>query len=244
MAKVLAVTSGKGGVGKSTLCVGMSMCFAAQGQQVLLLELDAGLRGVDLMLGISDRIVYDLGDLLEGRCNINRALIPSPFFENLSVIAASTSSVPMLPEDLLLLIRGLSPYFDKVILDMPAGLGLSIALIPELADLALIVATPDAVSIRDGRQVVENLRRRQFNRHRLIINRVSHRMLKKQVIADLDEVIDGVGSQLIGAVPEDEMLALCTLKGERLPEDVPIMRIFSAIARRIDGQYLPLLLHE
>lgn len=243
MARVLSITSGKGGVGKSTVCVGLGMAYALLGKSVLMIEFDVGLRGMDLMLGISDRIVYDLGDLLEGRCNINKAIVESPWNSNLNVIVAPVSmesSIAM--EDVNILVAGLRPHFDIIILDTPAGLGLSMR-IAAMSDMALVVATPDSVCVRDGGKVVSALHKADMGSHRLVINRVNNRLVKKQIVADLDEVIDGVGSQLIGVLPEDQEMQLCTSKGLPLSADARIVRICKAIALRIEGEYIPLLVN-
>lgn len=241
--QVISLTSGKGGVGKSTLCVGLGLGFALCGQSVLMIEFDSGLRGIDLMLGISDRIVFDLGDLLEGRCTISKAIVESPLNENLNAIVAPVSlEAPMDLEDVKLLIDGLRPHFDRIILDMPAGLGISARVTAAAADLALIVATPDRICVRDGCRMVQELERAGFLNHRLIINRVDEKMIRKDVITDLDTVIDGVGSQLIGILPDDSTVQLRLSRGLALGEGHRLTRICKAIARRINGEYLPLLL--
>lgn len=240
-AKVIAVTSGKGGVGKSTLTVSLGIAAASGGKKVLLIELDAGLRGMDIMLGLSG-IVYDLGDLLEGRCNINSAIIPSPSIPQLYAIVAPVSMTGAIRiQDLRLLIGGLRGYFDMIFLDMPAGLGLGIRATCALADLALIISTPDPVCIRDGGQVVRELVSRGFTDHRLLINRVSRKMLRHRVVEDLDEVIDGVGSQLIGVVPEDPEVTLFSSGGKIPDSKSELQRICRAVCKRIDGEYEPLI---
>ncbi len=242
MAKVISVTSGKGGVGKSTLCVGLGMAYALLGKNVLLIEFDVGLRGMDLMLGVSDKIVYDLGDLLEGRCNINKAIVESPWNPDLNVIVAPIAlDSPMVINDVKLLLEGLRKHFDVIILDTPAGLGVSMNL-TSLSDLALVVATPDYVCVRDGNKVVNALHKMDFKNHRLVINRVNQKLLKKNIVKDLDEVIDGVSSQLIGALPEDQEMQLCVSKGMPLSEKSKIVNICKAIALRIEGEYVPLFI--
>lgn len=242
-AKVVSMVSGKGGVGKSTLSVGLGMAFASVGKKVLLLEFDTGLRGVDIMLGITEQIVYDLGDLLEGRCNINSAIIPSPHYANLFAIVAPLSlQESMRMEDVRLLLSGLRPHFDIILMDTPAGIGSSLQ-IAALSDLSLIVATPDPVCVRDGNRVALAFAERYYRNHRLVINRVDRSLMKKHILNDLDEVIDGVGSQLIGVLPEDDVLQLATAKGGLLPQKSMIFRVCRAIALRITGEYLPLLIY-
>ena len=124
--QVAAIVSGKGGVGKSTLAVGLGTAASQLGKQVLVVEFDAGLRGIDIMLGLTG-IVYDLGDLLEGRCSISSAILEAPSTPGLFAIAAPASLIgPMELSDIQLLVSGLRPYFDLILLDMPAGLGFSV----------------------------------------------------------------------------------------------------------------------
>ena len=115
--------------------------------------------------------------------------------------------------------------------------------IAAMSDMALVVATPDSVCVRDGGKVVSALHKADMGSHRLVINRVNNRLVKKQIVADLDEVIDGVGSQLIGVLPEDQEMQLCTSKGLPLSADARIVRICKAIALRIEGEYIPLLVN-
>ena len=125
---------------------------------------------------------------------------------------------------------------------MPAGLGISARVTAAAADLALIVATPDRICVRDGCRMVQELERAGFLNHRLIINRVDEKMIRKDVITDLDAVIDGIGSQLIGILPDDSTVQLRLSRGLALGEGHRLTRICKAIARRINGEYLPLLL--
>ena len=240
--QVIALTSGKGGVGKSTICVGLGLGDAMQGKRVLLIEFDAGLRGLDLMLGISEKVVYDLGDLLEGRCTISKAIAESPLNENLNAIVAPVNmEAPMDLADIKLLVEGLRPHFDRLILDMPAGLGFSVKATAAVADLALIITTPDWICVRDGRQMAAALQKNGFDAHRLFINQVDERLIRGDVITDLDAVIDGVGSQLIGVMPDDPDIQLKLTRGIALRESHRVTRICRALSQRIDGAYIPLI---
>ena len=240
--QVIALTSGKGGVGKSTLCVLLGLGDALRGKRVLVIEFDAGLRGLDLMMGIADRVVYDLGDLLEGRCTISKAIAESPLHENLNAIVAPVSlEVPMKMEDVRLLIDGLRGHFDRLFLDMPAGLGFSSRLTAETADAALIAAVPDAVCVRDGGKMAQELEKRRFRNYRLVINRVEEKLLRRDVVTDLDAVIDGVGAQLIGVFPGDADIPLRLTRGLPLRENHRVLRIAQAVSRRLDGEYVPLI---
>ena len=240
-AKVIAITSGKGGVGKSTLTVSLGIAAASSGKRVLLIEMDVGLRGMDIMLGLNN-VVYDLGDLLEGRCNISSAIVPSPNIPELYAIVAPVLMGQIVLQDIQLLVEGLRAYFDLIFLDMPAGLGLGIRATCAVSDLALIISTPDPVCIRDGNQVVRELAARGFTSHRLIINRVNRRFIRRRVVQNLDEVIDGVGSQLIGVIPEDPEVTLFSSSGRLPDEKGELQRICREICSRLDGEYQPLII--
>jgi len=207
------------------------------------MEFDAGLRGIDIMLGLTDQIVYDLGDLLEGRCSISSAILEAPLLSGLfAIVAPASLTGPMALADTELLITGLRPHFDLILLDMPAGLGFSVRATKAVADSLLIVATPDPVCVRDGGLLVQSLTEAGFANHRLIINRVSRRMMKRQIVRDLDEVIDGVGSQLIGVVPEDDEAQLAMASGGLLDSKSEISRVCTAVIRRLFGEYVPMLI--
>lgn len=240
--QVISLTSGKGGVGKSTLCAGLGLGFAFCGRSSLLIELDVGLRGIDLMLGIAEQIVFDLGDLIAGRCTLDQAVIQSPLNPKLSAVVAPISlEAPLRPEDIRMLTESLRSHFDHIILDMPAGLGTSAQVTAAAADLALVVVTPDQICIRDGCRMVQELQRRDFTNHRLLINRAEARLIRRGTVKDLDEVIDGVGAQLIGVLPEDPAIQLSLAQGISLREDQLAARVCKAVARRIEGEYVPLL---
>ncbi|MCI8600898.1 MAG: septum site-determining protein MinD [Oscillospiraceae bacterium] len=240
-AHVAAIASGKGGAGKTTLAVGLGTAAALAGRQVLAVEFDAGLRGMDLMLGL-DRVVYDLGDLLEGRCSISSALLAAPGRPGFFVIAAPASLTGRMSlADIRLLINGLRPYFDLILLDMPAGLGFSVEAGLAAADSLLAVVTPDPVCVRSGGVLVGRFAAAGFSRHRLVINRVDSRQIRRQAIKDLDEVIDGVGSQLIGVVPEDGGVQLAAAAGMPVGCESGMVKVCGAIVRRMAGEYVPLL---
>lgn len=245
MAHVISITSGKGGAGKSSVTVGLATTFALSGRKVIILELDIGLRCVDIMLGLENEIVYDLGDILSGSCGIHDAIVPSDRYGHLDYIAAPTNiSFGFDFDQVLKCIRTLKREYDYVIVDTPAGLGISILSVKNLASLAIIVATPDPVCIRDGGKVSALMEQSGFTNYKLIINRVSKRSMKKSAIRDLDEVIDGVGAQLIGVVPENEEYQWALSKGVWISQKNVMTRIFQAIANRIEGSYVPLVIEN
>ena len=241
MSKIIAVTSGKGGVGKSTVCVGLGQAFAKRHKRVIMIELDIGLRGMDIMLGVENEVVYDLGDLLNRHCDINDAIVSAEKYPGLDMIASPSSVADLLHvNDIAVLCKGLRQYYDVILLDTPAGIHLSIDLIPQIVDLAVIVATPDYVSVRDSNRMVSLLTERNFDRYQLVINKVNIKNRRMNMISDLDDVMDGVGIPLLGVIPEDVQMK-AAVNGSLNPESGSAPEIiFHNIAARIEGEYIPL----
>lgn len=241
MSKIIAVTSGKGGVGKSTVAAGIGEAIAKRGKTVVIVELDTGLRGMDIMLGVENQAVYDLGDLLSGLCALEDALVPIEAFPGLTLIVASTAVPNQTDADqTAALFQALYDRFDYILLDMPAGVSVSLSLIPSLADAALMVTTPDYVSVRDSNKMVSVLAEQGFLNCKLLINKVNTKYRRMNMIRDLDEVLDGVGIPLIGVLPEDLQIKSAFSYGEPLEEGSAPEIIFDRIAARIEGEYTPL----
>lgn len=245
MSIVISVTSGKGGAGKSSISVGLASSFVKMGKKVIILELDIGLRCIDIMIGAENQVVYDLGDVISDNCVLSDAILSVEGFHGLDYIAAPANISSDFHFDRVLdCIRSLKRSYDYVIIDTPAGLGISILSVKNLSDLALIVTTPDPVCIRDGAKVATLIEQADFHNYRLIINRVSKAAMRKSAIHDLDDVIDGVGAQLLGVVPEDAEYQYCLTQG-RLPDEKNVTsQVFRAIAARIEGAYVPLVVEK
>ena len=228
MSHIKLVTSGKGGAGKSTVSVYTAAALASPqyGKRVLLLEMDAGLRGLDIMLGASDRTVFDMGDVLESR---SLHFMPAPTDRGFCPKA----------DDLRRLCKGLSEYYDYLIIDTPAGLGVGFDVSLSVADSAFLVATPDPISMRDAASVAGLLFEGGIDDTKLIINRIPQRPAQMPV-ENLDAVIDAVGVQLIGALPEEREVARCAALGRPLPSESPAAKEFLNIAGRMQGLYIPL----
>lgn len=247
MAQIISITSGKGGSGKSSVSVGLASTFARMGRRVIIVELDIGLRCVDIMLGLENDVVYDLSDIIAGNCSIQDGILRSEHLEGfqgvLDYIAAPTNISSEFDFDKVIeCIQILKTQYDYVIVDTPAGLGLSILSVKNLSDLAIIVTTPDPICVRDGEKVAVLMEQVGFTEYRLIINKVSRRTMRKSPIKDLDAVIDGVGAQLIGVIPEDTEFQTALAKGEWLEAKNIASLVFEAIAARIEGKYKPLII--
>lgn len=242
MAQIVVVTSGKGGVGKSTVCAQVGQALAGRGKRVLLLEMDSGLRGLDIMLGVENQTVYDLADVLEGRCEPIKAILTSAQGKNLALIPAPYDPT-FRPDggDLVRLTRGLSHYFDFVLVDTPAGLGNSFAVCSRVADRALLVVTPDPVCVRDGGRVADLLFAKGVPQVGLLINKVDPKQNQhSRLIPDLDQVIDSTGVQLLGVIPMEEQIHRAGATGGGVAPHLLAARAFGNIAARLCGEYVEL----
>ncbi|MFQ9871987.1 MAG: P-loop NTPase [Oscillospiraceae bacterium] len=241
MSQVIMITSGKGGVGKSSACVLLGAALGRLGKKVLVLELDSGLRSLDLMMGLQDQVTYDIQDVLLGRCEPIRAIFSCEYCANLFLMpATSVLDAGIAQEDIVRLCRGLSGYFDFVLLDSPAGVGATFEAAARACSQAILVVTPDPVSVRDGAIVSGLLEELDVGRQRLIINRVRTNLEKLSLVPDLDRVIDTVGVQLLGVVPDSDLLLRAIAGGKALPEKSLPGRVYQNIARRILGKYVKL----
>ena len=215
-AQCIMVCSGKGGTGKSTVSVLLGACLARLGRKTLLVELDSGLRSVDIIAGVYGRTVYDIEDVLCGRCEGAKAVVPSPLYPGLSVISAPYEGGAVEAAPLGRLLTAMRPYFDFILLDTAAGMGAPFTAASTVADKALLVLTPDPVALRDGKIVADRL------------------------LADLDECIDTVGVQLLAVIPESRVLQLAGANGTVPPAADPAVVAGQAMAKRLCGQRVPL----
>lgn len=239
-AKVIMIASGKGGTGKSTISVLLGGCLAEKKKKVLLVELDSGLRSVDIISGVYGKTIYDIQDVLCGRCEGSKAVVESPLYPGLSVISAPYEGGMVQPEVLQRLIHAMLPYFDYILLDTAAGMGEPFRSAAAVSDAALLVITPDPVTLRDGGIVCQKLRDFGLSEIRLIINRLNISLFRKGPIRDLDECIDTVGAQLIAVLPESIALQKATAASELLPKGELFMQTAHNLARRIMGEQVPL----
>lgn len=240
MGLVAVVTSGKGGAGKSTVTAGLGCALARQGKKVLLVDADAGLRSLDLMLGVGGTTVYDMADIFAGNCEPIRAIYPSPVCSGVFVVPAPVSLERLCsPEDMRRLCRGFERYYDVVIIDCPAGVGPGFETAVAGAQRALVVTTPDMVCARDAQTVGRLLEERALPA-RLIINRLRPVPVMNGKMPDVDEIIDLAGLQLIGVLPEDEEVAVANANGRPLPSACYAADCFERIACRFLGRDVPL----
>ncbi len=241
MSKIIAITSGKGGTGKSSICAEMGFALARQGHRTLIIELDFGLRCLDIMLGVKDNIKYDLGTVLRGECDIYKATTQVSIASNLSLVCAPEDPFAKVDAKTISSIcHEMRKYYEYIIVDTSAGTNESVFDVVEQSDLILINTTPDPVCVRDARTMSDEFYKRGNKKQRLIINKVNPEILKAELIPDLDSIIDTVGVQLIGVIPDDDAVVISTGKGVPLPSASPSFKAFDAISKRLKGEDIPL----
>lgn len=241
MGAIYVVASGKGGSGKSTVCAGVGAALARRGKHVLLVDTDTGLCSLDLMLGVAQDVVYNLGDVLAGRCEPVRAIQQVAACPGLEVLSAPSGNQERLTEaNMTRLCHGLARYYDLILIDAPAGIGGGFSLAAAPAEQALLVITPDPVCIRSGAKAGCLLREKGIP-CRLVINRYRRRVLRDRMVEDLDEILDQTALQLMGVIPEDERLAALTARGEVFGGTSPAGIAFSNLAARLCGEERPLM---
>lgn len=240
MSKIILVASGKGGAGKSTVSALLGQAFALKGHPTLVIELDSGLRSLDVALGVTENIVFDLGDIVRGSCDIRDAVIPCPFCEGLSLIAAAAKPAEISLDTLEKISSELAEDFKYIILDCPAGIGETLENAAKCAGLGIVVATPDPSSIRGARSTGALLASCGTPNRRLVIERCPQKAKNLAPIKNLDEIIDGAELQLLGVIWEDPMTRSAMDSGKALAFESPNYQTFRDLSERIRGKYIPL----
>ena len=240
MAQNIVIASGKGGVGKSSLTVGLSFALRDMGKRVLAVDCDIGLRSLDLLFCAADRMVYDWGDLLCGRCAADKALLEA---NGVSLLAAPLrEDDAYTPERMREMLSQFDDAFDCILLDAPAGIAEEFRLAAAGADRALVVATADEVCLRSASRAAQQLRACGLADLRLVVNRFQTAAMEHRFLCNLDDSIDRVGVRLIGVVPEDAEVMFRLPKGEPLPKKSAAKAAWDRIARRLCGENVPLKL--
>ena len=203
MATVIAVTSGKGGTGKTSLVGAVGSCLAALGHSTLCIDMDVGLRNLDLTLGLSDRALMDFTDVVESRCSLEKAVVEHPEIRDLFLLTAAFSLPTGIPEEAMRdLLRQARVLYDYILLDAPAGLGEGFRLAVCGCDRAIVVSTTDASALRDAQRAVSELSRLGVEQIQLVVNRVQPKLLRK-LHTTIGDAMDTAGLPLLGVVPED-----------------------------------------
>ncbi len=241
MGRLLAVTSGKGGVGKSSVSVNIANSLCEMGNSVLLIDLDAGMRCLDLMLGLSHKLIFDLGDVLNGSRTVSEAAITDSSRPGVLSFLAAPLKDKIDPKRLYDIVTDACTKFDFVILDFPAGSvdGLYSAL-PRYSE-ALVVCNADAVSLRDAALMGQGLSELKLLSVRLILNRVSFDTMRKGITANIDQIIDQSGIRLIGVVPQSMDMYISCCSGKALDKKSRAAKAFNRISKRLLGYDIPLM---
>ena len=244
MSEVIVVTSGKGGVGKTTTSANLGTGLAKLNKKVVLVDTDIGLRNLDVVLGLENRIVYHLVDVIEGNCKIKQALIRDKKNPNLYLLpsAQTRDKTAVTPEQMKQLTEILKEEFDYVILDCPAGIEQGFMNAIAGASKALIVTTPEVSAIRDADRIIGLLEANEVYDIRLIVNRIRMDMVKRCEMMSMEDVVDILSIGLIGAVPDDEQVVISTNQGEPLVGGESLAgKAYMNICRRIVGEDVPIM---
>ena len=241
MGTVITVTSGKGGTGKTTVTGGVASCLARLGKTVLCIDMDIGLRNLDISLGLSDRALMDFADVALGNCPLARAAVSHPDLPNLSLLTAPMRLPPHVTAgSIRALLRTARDRYDYIFIDCPAGLGPGFQLATCGADRALVVATNDASSLRDAQRAVEELY--HLRQVHLVMNRIQPKLLR-ELRTTIDDAMDAAGLPLIGVIPEDRRVILAAnmgrpliLEGRRGAANACLN-----IVKRIEGYRVPIM---
>jgi septum site-determining protein MinD len=246
MNRIIVVTSGKGGVGKTTTTANLGAALARLGKKVALVDADFGLRNLDLLLGLEQRIVYTALDVLAGDCSIDKALVKDKRLSNLVLLPAAQnrSKDAINAEQMQSLVDQLLPKFDYILIDCPAGIEMGFRNAVAPAQEALIVTTPEMSAVRDADRVIGLLEAESIGKIRLIVNRLRPEMIQLNQMISVEDILDLLAIPLLGVVPDDQKIIISTNKGEPLvlEEKLSVPGLaFQNIARRLDGQDIPFL---
>jgi septum site-determining protein MinD len=245
VAKVIVITSGKGGVGKTTVTANLGCTLAKMGEKVALIDADIGLKNLDVVLGLENRVVYTILDVVQGRVKPQEALVRHKVLRNMYLLAASQIATKEMvsPEDMKAIVREIERDFDYILIDSPAGIerGFRNAVSP--AEMALVVTTPELPAISDADRVIGLLENFGFedDNIKLVVNRVKPKMVKSGDMLTEEDIRSALALEIIGIIPDSEDVIVATNKGIPVVLDgVPLAITFENIAKRIQGEVIPL----
>ncbi|NLV16880.1 MAG: septum site-determining protein MinD [Syntrophomonadaceae bacterium] len=243
--QVVVITSGKGGVGKTTTVANVSMGLANLGYKVVALDLDIGLKKLDLIMGLENRVIYDIVQVLEGECTIKQAVVKDRRNPNLYMLPAAQTrnKEDVTEEQIKKLIAELRKEFDFVLLDSPAGIEQGFRNAIAAADWAVVVTNPEISAVRDADRIIGMLESAQFNNIKLIVNRIRPEMVKDGDMLSIEDLLNHLCIDLIGIVPEDTRVVISTNTGEPiiLSQNSLAGKAFSNIARRFTKEEVPFM---
>ncbi|NJL47665.1 MAG: septum site-determining protein MinD [Leptolyngbyaceae cyanobacterium SM2_5_2] len=246
MTRIIVMTSGKGGVGKTTCTANLGMALAQRNQRVVVIDADFGLRNLDLLLGLENRIVYTALDVLAGDCSVEKALVKDKRQPNLAMLAAAQNrnKEAITPDQMKELVAGLKGHYNFVLIDCPAGieLGFQNAIAP--ANEAIVVTTPEISAVRDADRVIGLLEASDVKHTKLLVNRLKPAMVQEEQMMSVRDVLDILAVPLLGVIPDDERVIVSSNRGEPLVLEPKLSMAgvaFNNVARRLLGEEVPLL---
>ncbi|MBS5793860.1 MAG: septum site-determining protein MinD [Lachnospirales bacterium] len=245
MSEVIVITSGKGGVGKTTTSANLGTGLALAGKKVAMIDADIGLRNLDVIMGLENRIVYDLIDVIEGNCRLKQALIKDKRYDNLFLLPAAQTrdKDAVSPEQMQKLCDTLKEEFDYVIIDCPAGIEQGFKNAIAGADRSIVVTTPEVSAVRDADRIIGLLEANELNNPMLILNRIRVDMVRKGDMMAMEDVTEILAIDILGIVPDDESIVISANKGEPAVTDSNSKagQAYRNIAQRIMGNDVPLM---
>ncbi|MCI7260578.1 MAG: septum site-determining protein MinD [Selenomonas sp.] len=245
MSEIYVITSGKGGVGKTTTTANLGMGLAMRGKKVVLVDTDTGLRNLDLLLGLENRIMYDLVDVTEGRVAYKKALVRHKKLENLFLLPTSQvkDKMSVNPEQLVKLCNDLRKDFDYILIDCPAGIEQGFKTAIAAADVALVVTMPEISAVRDADKIIGELGRADKENIKLIVNRIRPQMIESGDMLDMNDINDILSLECIGQIPDDIKVVTSTNKGEPCitMDDSLAGQAYRNIVGRILGENVPFM---
>ena len=240
MSEVIVITSGKGGVGKTTTVANLGTALSFENKKTVVVDADIGLRNLDVVMGLENRIVYDIVDVVEGTCKLKQALIKDKRFENLYLLpAAQTRDKSAVNEEQMKeLTDNLKKEFDYILIDCPAGIEQGFKNAIAGANRAIVVTTAEISSIRDADRIIGLLEASEIKNPELVINRIRPNMVRRGEMMDVDDIVDLLSIDLIGVVPDDEYIITQTNKGEPVIQNrkAPSGKAYLEIAKRVLGE--------
>ncbi len=245
MGEVIVITSGKGGVGKTTTTANLGAGLAGLGKKVVLIDTDIGLRNLDVVMGLENRIVYDIVDAIEGRCRLKQALIRDKRLETLYLLPANQTrdKTAISRQQMMTLTGQLREDFDFVLIDCPAGIEMGFKNAIAGAEQALVVTTPEVAAVRDADRIIGLLEADDMLAPQLIVNRLRPDMVRRGDMMDIEDMMEILAVDLIGVVPEDEYIVISTNRGEPavLEKHSKAGQAYHNISRRLIGEEVPFL---